>query len=605
MQGAGGISSFSGGIADDIREPQTNKFGITKHFDIFNNPYRLTPYRSTESEADATSAAHLGAFDLRHFQLGKNGLMYALGNDGSAHPQVYQKTDPTTGLWSASTTAAGANALIYGSFIEWAGAWWMFSGTAKVSKWTTGSTFTDTVATVGVSIVTTAQSVVGADDNMYMFYNNRVVRVSNAGAVTDNVLTNLPSDMRITSVARWGTYIAIGMAYGTSATAAPSGASKVFIWDMVTTSTINDVIDWGEGALLVLGNVEGRIVGVSNKYLETPSGLTSLSISQGSMVVRMWTGGTPQIMNEVVANQSVTLGRFIRDVVVKDNKMYWVASVPFGLSTSTESTYNLGIWAFGRKNVNSNFALTLDYVEEAVDTSNFKIVSFGNAGNYWFINHSAAGLVTKTDDAANFTFTSIYESTIFNYIIGLRNRHISDSSAVKKLMGVTLTFDPLPASATGVLKFRKDNDTAWTQIFTYTSTNALYHSAIGIENLTLGGDTATMTIASPAVVTLANHKLVAGQIVRFTTTGALPTGVQAGLDYYVISTGLTTSTFQFSATSGGSAINSSGSQSGTHTLDRTVPLPLYKEIQFRFESTGGAIITGFKFSFDHEDRDIY
>ncbi|WP_227633381.1 hypothetical protein, partial [Klebsiella pneumoniae] len=75
-------------------------------------------------------------------------------------------------------------------------------------------------------------------------------------------------------------------------------------------------------------------------------------------------------------------------------------------------------------------------------------------------------------------------------------------------------------------------------------------------------------------------------------------GVQAGLNYYVLSSGLTANAFQFSATSGGSAVNTSGSQSGTHTLDRTAALPMYREIQFRIESTGGAIITGFKFIFD-------
>lgn len=519
MQYPASITSFNGGLADDVREPISNRYANAKHFDIYSNPLRLVPYRSTEAEADATSAAHLGTYDIRHFQLGKNGLMYALGSDLSGHPQVFQKTDPTAGLWSLSTTAAGNAALIYNSFLEWQGAFYMFSGTTNVSKWTIGSTFTNTVATIG-TITTVAQSVIGSDDNMYMFYNNKVVRVSNAGAVTDNVLTKLPSDMRITTACRWGTYIAIGMAYGTSATAAPSGVSKVFIWDMVTTATVNDVIDWGEGTLMVLGNVEGRLIGVSNKYLETPSGLTSLSIGQGSMVVRMWSGATTQIMKEIVGNQSVTLGRFIRDVVVKDNKMYWVASVPYQLSTSTESTYNLGIWAFGRKNAASDFALSLDYIEQAVDTANFKIISFGSAGNYWFINHSNAGLITKTDDAANYTFTSIYESNIFNFVYGARHRHFPDSSAVKKLIGTTMTFDPLPAGATAVLKYRKDSETAWTQIFTYTSTNAVYHSAINIE-----------------------------------------------------STGAT--------------------------------LPEYKEIQFRFESTGGAIITGFKFTFEQESKDIY
>jgi len=78
--------------------------------------------------------------------------------------------------------------------------------------------------------------------------------------------------------------------------------------------------------------------------------------------------------------------------------------------------------------------------------------------------------------------------------------------------------------------------------------------------------TATMTIATPAVVTATAHGLAAGNTIVFSTTGALPTGVTAGTIYYVIATGLTTDTFQFSATSGGAAINTSGSQSGTHTV---------------------------------------
>lgn len=76
----------------------------------------------------------------------------------------------------------------------------------------------------------------------------------------------------------------------------------------------------------------------------------------------------------------------------------------------------------------------------------------------------------------------------------------------------------------------------------------------------------TITIASPGVVTKASHGLAAGDRVVFTTSGALPTGITAGTPYYVIATGLTANDFQFSATSGGAAINTSGSQSGTHTL---------------------------------------
>jgi formate dehydrogenase assembly factor FdhD len=80
--------------------------------------------------------------------------------------------------------------------------------------------------------------------------------------------------------------------------------------------------------------------------------------------------------------------------------------------------------------------------------------------------------------------------------------------------------------------------------------------------------TFTVTIASPGVFTKTGHGYSAGDIVVLTTTDALPTGLSANTNYYVISAGLTTDAFQVSATSGGSAINTSGSQSGTHSIRR-------------------------------------
>ena len=53
---------------------------------------------------------------------------------------------------------------------------------------------------------------------------------------------------------------------------------------------------------------------------------------------------------------------------------------------------------------------------------------------------------------------------------------------MKNLTGVTVMCEPLPASATVVLKYKQDQQTAYTQIFTHTSTNSLGHSAINIES---------------------------------------------------------------------------------------------------------------------------
>jgi hypothetical protein len=77
--------------------------------------------------------------------------------------------------------------------------------------------------------------------------------------------------------------------------------------------------------------------------------------------------------------------------------------------------------------------------------------------------------------------------------------------------------------------------------------------------------TATVTIASPGVVTFNAHGLAATDPVQFTTTGALPTGLVASTTYYVKSV-LTANTFTLAATPGGTVITTSGVQSGTHTL---------------------------------------
>lgn len=89
--------------------------------------------------------------------------------------------------------------------------------------------------------------------------------------------------------------------------------------------------------------------------------------------------------------------------------------------------------------------------------------------------------------------------------------------------------------------------------------------------------TITVTIASPAVVTwgttvpyLADPNGIATCAgVYFTTTGALPTGITASTNYFVIGSSISGNTFQIATSCdnaiAGTAINTSGTQSGTHT----------------------------------------
>lgn len=102
-----------------------------------------------------------------------------------------------------------------------------------------------------------------------------------------------------------------------------------------------------------------------------------------------------------------------------------------------------------------------------------------------------------------------------------------------------------------------------------------YRSASTADtNTGQGSATVTITIASPGVITwgatipfVFNGSGTA--VVNFTTTGALPTGIVAGTNYYVIGSSVSGNTFQVASSAdnaiAGTAINTSGSQSGVQT----------------------------------------
>ena len=84
--------------------------------------------------------------------------------------------------------------------------------------------------------------------------------------------------------------------------------------------------------------------------------------------------------------------------------------------------------------------------------------------------------------------------------------------------------------------------------------------------------TFTVTIAGPGVFTTAAHGLAINDTVLLQTDGALPTGLAVDTVYYIKTVPLTT-TFTVAATLGGTAITTSGSQSGVHYFMNTSKVP--------------------------------
>jgi len=174
-----------------------------------------------------------------------------------------------------------------------------------------------------------------------------------------------------------------------------------------------------------------------------------------------------------------------------------------------------------------------------------------------FVNNTMVGTMVGDDGAANGIQARSPATITGNSIIGVLGKGIS---LFGQASGSTVSGNDIKGCTDGVfidVMVNKVNITG----------NTMRSGTRGMT-LSRSTQTVTMTIASPCVVTTsASHGLTAGTRIVFTNTGgALPTGITSGVTYYISATGLTTTTFQFSATDGGASVNTSGSQSGTHTM---------------------------------------
>jgi hypothetical protein len=87
--------------------------------------------------------------------------------------------------------------------------------------------------------------------------------------------------------------------------------------------------------------------------------------------------------------------------------------------------------------------------------------------------------------------------------------------------------------------------------------------------------TFTFTAANASnTYTATAHGQANGQKVRVSSSGVLPAGLSAGVDYYVI--GAAANTFQLSASLGGAAVDITTDGTGTHTCQ---PVPSYMDLE--------------------------
>jgi hypothetical protein len=284
--------------------------------------------------------------------------------------------------------------------------------------------------------------------------------------------------------------------------------------------------------------------------------------------------------------------------VYKKGASTWGTTIG-NIKGATGDTGATGATGDGKFNTATTTVKTDNYTVQSSDFGNVLVMNSASAKAFTLPNiitasviilkNIGAGACTITPDASDTVETTTlaqYESAILvadttNNV--WRNIAKSGASGASTVRG-TFTDAQLNATA-GILSITHNLGltspyTVDCEIFNNTpvkvgvdnvqnfSANALDVDLSSYVKASIG--TCTMTIASPCVVTRTAHGYSNDQKIMFSTTGALPTGLTAGQMYYVVNK--STDTFQVSLTQGGTAINTSGSQSGVHTLFTYIPI---------------------------------
>ena len=471
------INRFDGGISEDKRVQAANKYSITKHFDALTYPHKLVPYAKREASLGVSGQTvdQMKLTRMLYAPSGASFKLWGLGDDGAGKLKVFRfDIDGASGSLDAVNWVAASNGtsavgtrqetmfFYYKTFI------YMLSGTTSLCRFDTAESaaFSDGYQTLATT-TTAIQPVLHPTDDVAYFFSDNVVYSLNNVTWNGAVLT-LPSTLRIVAACPLGNYLAIGCV----TTGNLDQRSIIYLWDRDSSlATLTERVDMGEGIIIHMANLNGRLVVVMSLYVNNV-----LLLGKGKILIKIPNGQIGKTVNEITVDTAQVAADFSSSNFVRDNKLY------FPCKATLNSDKRVGIWV-----VDENGRLTLDQYDSALETTSSAFKGIYATANVWWIiydNGSGLYLITRTDDdnAYDTSNACIYESLLFTG---------GDSSKTKKLVGVTVTTEPLPTAGEVILKYRKNvlnadgtytAETSWTQIFDHTTDNSVLHDAVNIES---------------------------------------------------------------------------------------------------------------------------
>lgn len=352
----------------------------------------------------------------------------------------------------------------------------------------------------------------------------------------------------------------------------PTDATKTFLIDisgnttgvsatLSFSATGNRIYSFPDVAITVAGRANAETL--SNKTLASPL------ISGGSIDT---TGAGALAIGASVGANNMTLGGATSTVVVAGNLQVQ------GTTTTVNSTT--------MEVADANVLVNNGGNDASAEGAGLTVERTGTSGSFIYKDASASKFACGPQGTEVDIVTTSSTQTLTNKTIGVSQLSgqvsISNGGTGQSTSNAALNaLLPTQTGNAGKVLQTDATNTSWVSV----ATSSLAQNNVNIgdsgnvqqaTNTYLLGDikgntgsaTVTISIASPGVVTYTSHGLSSGDKIYLTTTGALPTGLSASTTYYVYK--IDANSFNLCTTlenvASATKINTSGSQSGTHTI---------------------------------------
>lgn len=433
-----------------VNDPSSTVVGAlrtNKHFDNYTDKFRLVPYpdgniggNNTPTEYDNMRISQIGYANSQFFGLGVQ--------TGTTKPAIYVKTNPgdqwvigsITGDYAALTNL-GSDAVIFTYYQKkWYGidatGWWSYGPVDSSPTWARGINNTLFTTMVCPPIVHSK------DDIMYAAGSNTIV-TNNSGSWNNSALV-LPNDHTIVSLAEYGNYLAI-------ACNRTNDTNVIYLWDRDSSvSTLSEKIDSGTGTIRFIENLGGVLIWVTLLQSSTLSILPRVAF-------KYYTGASVVTFQEYTS----TLATIPAQRQKYNNLVYFMGDI------TLNGVAFKGIWKIvkdpsGRMKVSFDRQLYLDNVIDANS-----MLGLVRIGDYFQVSFKFGGLYKVSNTNNSYTTSCTAETPTLN---------AGDSAMTKTFIGASVTVEALPSGASIALAYRKDAQSAWTNIFTETTLNTIRRS---------------------------------------------------------------------------------------------------------------------------------